>query len=398
MDAVEILENTDKIFPCFQPVFSADGHQVIGYGVLGRIQSGSQAHSLDSFLNDPDIPDEYRIEVENIILERALTKLGAASDSALLFINRDPDLLMQDHGEGYLEILKQHLPDKLDMIMLEISEANYKGELDPLYYMLTYFRTYGMGVAIGNLGEKSHMERIAKLSPQILKMNLKTMRNSGGQNDLMYPVKMLARKMGAALLFEGIENNYDMHYAWKNGGRYYQGTYLHAPIGHFVDRNILRDKFKEEFHEFILLEKSKLEKVYEITVNFQTRLAELLAKFKRRQAGTELLQALAMELETMCFRLYICDEEGFQKSPNLFRSNGSWIIQEEYRSKNWSWRPYFLENIIKMIHEKKGFLSDVYSDIETGDTIRTFSYPLSGKDFLFLDLSYSFLYEHDVLL
>ncbi|WP_409294542.1 EAL-associated domain-containing protein [Peribacillus sp. SCS-26] len=398
MDAVEILENTDKIFPCFQPVFSADEHQVIGYEVLGRIQSGSQALSLEPFLNDPDIPDEYRIEVENIILERALFQLGAASDSVLFFIHRDPDLLMQDHGEGFLGILKQHLPDRLDKIVLEISEANYSGELDPLYHMLAYFRTYGIGVAIGNLGEKSHMERIAKLSPHILKINFETMRNSGGQNDLLYPVKMLARKMGAALLFEGIENNYDMHYAWKNGGRYYQGAYLHAPIVHLVERNILRDKFKEEFHEFILLEKNKLEKVYEITMNFQTRLAELLAKFKRRQAGTELLQALAVELEAMCFRLYICDEEGFQKSPNLFRTDGSWIIQEEYRSKNWSWRPYFLENIIKMRHEKKGFLSDVYSDIETGETIRTFSYPLSGEDFLFLDLSYSFLYEHDVLL
>ena len=51
-----------------------------------------------------------------------------------------------------------------------------------------------------------------------------------------------------------------------------------------------------------------------------------------------------------------------------------------------------------MRYEKKGILSDLYSDIETGETIRTFSYPLSSKHYLFIDLSYGFLYENDGLL
>ena len=44
---------------------------------------------------------------------------------------------------------------------------------------------------------------------------------------------------------------------------------------------------------------------------------------------------------------------------------------------------------------KKEFLSDLYSDIETGETIRTFSYPLNTHDYLFIDLSYDFLYQNE---
>ena len=36
--------------------------------------------------------------------------------------------------------------------------------------------------------------------------------------------------------------------------------------------------------------------------------------------------------------------------------DNQWVIQSEYLQKNWSWRPYFLENIIKMRNDKKGIL------------------------------------------
>ncbi|PLT28012.1 EAL domain-containing protein [Peribacillus deserti] len=399
MDAVEILTNTDKIKPYFQPIFSADEHRVVGYEVLGRFEDEGQLLSLGPFFNDTSIPEEYRLEIDNLILELALDKMKLYEENFMLFINRDPNLLMIDHGEEFLELLKKHLElDQLHRIVLEISESAYKGELDPLYHMLTYFKTYGMKIAIDKLGQESHMDRIAHLSPHILKVNMQTLSSGDSSRGMLYSLGMLARKMGASLLFENIETNYGMHFAWKNGGRYYQGCYLHDPAEDLVERDILRDKFREQFHEFITLEKKKLETVYALTERFQKRMQDLLAKYKKLSFGTELLKALGKELERICFRLYICDEDGFQKSPNLLKDNGAWRVQEEYRDKNWSWRPYFLENIIKMRNEKRGFLSDIYSDIETGETIRTFSYPLHDHKYIFLDLSYSFLYENEVLL
>jgi EAL-domain associated signalling protein domain len=79
----------------------------------------------------------------------------------------------------------------------------------------------------------------------------------------------------------------------------------------------------------------------------------------------------------------------------MFKRNDRWELQPQYYMKNWSWRPYFLENIIRMRSRKRGILSDLYADIETGETIRTYSYPIDDQHYLFIDLSYSYLFEHD---
>jgi hypothetical protein len=110
-----------------------------------------------------------------------------------------------------------------------------------------------------------------------------------------------------------------------------------------------------------------------------------------------MITVMAQELSDVCFRIYICDENGFQQSANIFKKEGSWNLEPQYVNKNWSWRPYFLENIIRMSYEQKGILSDLYSDIESGESIRTFSYPIDAHHYVFIDLSYSFLYERDAL-
>lgn len=79
------------------------------------------------------------------------------------------------------------------------------------------------------------------------------------------------------------------------------------------------------------------------------------------------------------------------------KKDGEWIVMPDYYMKNWSWRPYFLENIMKMRFENKARLSDLYADIETGEMVRTFSFSIDDDNFLFIDLSYEYLYEEDVL-
>jgi hypothetical protein len=96
--------------------------------------------------------------------------------------------------------------------------------------------------------------------------------------------------------------------------------------------------------------------------------------------------------------MYVCDEDGFQKTVNIFKEENGWTTQSAYLNKNWSWRPYFLDNIIKLRHEQKGRLSDLYRDIETGETIRTFSFPVNENEYLFIDIAYRYLFEHDELL
>ncbi|WP_075981097.1 EAL domain-containing protein [Bacillus massilinigeriensis] len=404
MDALDILTNLEHVVPFFQPIFSADEHRIIGYEILGRIRTESGYESLGPFFLDENIPDEYRLEVDNIVLTKALERAIILDDDVLLFINRDAELLMIDDGEHLLDILRdyEHKGISLERIVLEITERNFTGDYEHLCHLLNYYRTYGIKIAIDKLGEdSSQLDQIGQISPNILKINLMELRSMNSTStfqDILYSLSILARKIGATLLFENIESVYQLQFAWKHGGRYYQGYYLHKPDGTFVNRDILKSKLKVEFHQFIMYEKKKIEALFSITDRFQKRIHSLLLKNKNFEDYEVLLKNLAKEMNNIAFRIYICDEDGFQRSPNILKRDEEWVIQNEYMQKNWSWRPYFLENIFKMKSEKKGILSDLYIDIETGDTIRTFSYPLSPKEYLFIDITYEFLYENEELL
>lgn len=399
MDSMEMLTNLEHLQPYFQPIFSADEHVVIGYEILGRYVNDSGTIDVASLMQDEQVPEEYRIEVDQYLLQLALKKISASDENFLIFIRCEADLLMLDYGDSLLELLKNHLgEDALSRVVIELSENRFKGDFDSLHHLLTYYKTYGIKIAINDLGLNSHLEKIATLSPQILKINNEFLISESWdtQKDFISSTGILARKIGASLLVEGIEDVYQLQFAWKNGVRYYQGVYLAEPTEHFIDREQLKEKFKEECHRFIISEKRTLENRYYAKKKMQETIQAIVSKVKPSSVDLVQLKNLATLLDDISFRLYVCDEDGFQTSPNIVRSNGEWIIQEEYKQKNWSWRPYFLKTIITMRNDQKGELSDSYSDIETGEIIRTFSVPLNAQEYLFIDISYNYLFEHDI--
>jgi EAL domain-containing protein (putative c-di-GMP-specific phosphodiesterase class I) len=402
MDPLDILTHLDQVVPYYQPIFSADEQCIIGYEVLGRFQTADGIVSLGSFFHDETIPEEFRMEVDQTVTMKAFDQFLYAQDpSSLIFINRDANLLMLDRGEAFLQMLLRYKEKglKLERIVLEITEHNFKGDIQQLGHVLTYFRTYGIKIAVDNIGkESSNLDRIRLLSPDILKIDLQALRTTSvslSYHDVLYSISLLARKIGATLLYEDIESSFQLQYAWRNGGRYYQGYYLSEPSDQFLPSDFLKERLRQEFHQFIQHEKKKLQTLYDISEQFQLKIGELLAKHKKIQDFNELISLLAKELSDCCFRIYICDEDGFQRSANIFKKDEGWELQPQYYMKNWSWRPYFLENIIRMRSRKRGILSDLYSDIETGETIRTYSYPIDEHHYLFIDLSYAYLFEHN---
>ncbi|MBN8252492.1 EAL domain-containing protein [Priestia flexa] len=403
MDPLDVLTNIENTLPYYQAIFSADEHKIVGYEVLARIKQDDEIESLGAFFHDDAIPDEYRIEVDYAVLTKALNHILEQKEEFLIFINQNPNLLMNDHGESLLELL-QYFETKglsLNRVVLEITEHNFNGDIESLQHLLKYYQTYGIKVAIDNIGkESSNLDRIGLLSPDILKVDLHILRQTAmtqSYQDVLYSLSLLARKMGATLLYEDIEASYQLQYAWRNGGRYFQGFYLHKPSAELVDPFLLKDKLKNQFEMFIAHEKKKLQAIYELTESFQVKMQQLMSQCRKMEGYDEMLQYIASELSIACFRVYICDENGFQRSSNFLKKEHEWIAEPDYLHKNWSWRPYFLENIIRMTHEQRGILSDLYNDIETGENIRTFSYPIENGHYLFIDISYAFLYEKDAL-
>jgi EAL domain-containing protein (putative c-di-GMP-specific phosphodiesterase class I) len=395
LDALDILTDLENVVPYFQPIFNAEEHKIIGYEILGRYVGEEEELSLGSFFQDEMIPEEYRIEVENVVFNKAMEVASCSGEQDLWwFVNREAGLLMMDDGEGFLQSILsfQEKGIRPESIVLEISNRHVHSHIE---HLIHYYKSFGIKIAMGNVvSESSYLNRIAGIEPEILKIDMSSLRsNHSGPAylDVLHSLSILARKIGAAILFENIETPYQLQFAWKNGGRFYQGFYLRKPYNELLEKDILKEKLKAEIHGFILSEKKRLQSFYDLRVELNSKFQELINRNKKGHSPGELLLTLGESMDGIAFRMYICDEDGFQLSPNLYKSGEDWILQPKYEHKNWSWRPYFLENIIRMRSGKKGILSDRYSDIETGEVIRTFSLPLNDKEFLFVDLSSSYL-------
>ena len=399
MDAIEVLTNINSLTPFYQPIFSADEHVVVAYEISGKLMNNGDWVALNTFPYDEDIPEEYRVEVQHKILHTALAQLKTEPKTFDIFLPCNANLLVLDYGESFFDIIKQYIPeDELSRIVIVISEHNFKGDFNQLNNILRYYKTYGVKIAINQVGSESHLDYIKKLSPNILKVNIEQLsyESWGAQNDLFTSLGALARKIGANMLFEGIDTVHQLQFAWKNSGRYYQGKFLADAATNLISRDKLKNSFKDKCRQFIATEKRLLEETYNTLKRLEGELEQEVQQAAPTSKAPQLLLELARRLDYCTFRIYICDEEGFQTSPNIMRVNGEWNVQTEAVNKNWSWRPYFLKNIIKMKNDQKGIFSDVYSDIDTGEMTRTFSIPLEDNEYLFIDITYDYLFKYNI--
>lgn len=157
LDPLDILTNIEDVIPYYQPIFSAEEQKVIGYEVLGRIKVETEVKSLGPFFSDPTIPEEYKKEVDLKVIRQALDHFLDSGRDLLIFVNQDANVLMMDHGESFLDLLMEYQDKglKLSRFVIEITEQKFEGDIEQLHHLLTYYRTYGIKVAVDNIGKEA---------------------------------------------------------------------------------------------------------------------------------------------------------------------------------------------------------------------------------------------------
>lgn len=403
MDPLDILENLHNVKPVFQPIISATKHTVIGYEVLGRYHSENEWISLGDFFHDRDVPDEYKAEVDQHLLDSAITTMLAENNRGCLFLNRSAKQLLLNSGEDFLMLLKkfEKLGFSMDRIVLEITEHEFAESFDSLCHLLIYYKTYGIQISIDHVGAKSsNIDRIRQLRPDILKIDTSLIRNNDPTvfQDVLYSLSVLARRIGAKFAYEKIEENHQLYFAWKHGAHYYQGFHLAKPAFQLLKDDSLTMRIGDEIKAFVQQEKARIESRLAYTASCEEKVKKLIAKWLGHQQADLFIKDAISSFEEESFRIYICDSDGIQVSSNFRKRQDDWKIESFQKGSHWAFRPYFLENLMQMKNWNKGILSDTYSDIETGEMIRTFSYPLSHQYFLFVDISNTFISKTDYLL
>lgn len=285
MDPLDIVSDLHNVKPVYQPIVSAIKHDVIGYELLGRYNNEGTWMSLGPFFQDEDVPDEFKVEVDQHLLKIALTEILDCKTEGNLFINRNAKQLMVNDGEDLLQTLLvfEQKGFSMDRVVIEVTEHDFDEEFEVLSHLLQYYKTYGIQIAVDHVGAKSsNIDRIRQLEPHILKIDTTIIRNQNadGFHDVMYSLSMLARRIGAALLFENIEDDFQLHFAWKHGGRFYQGFFLAKPSDHLVTKEALTLNLSEKVAAYITREKSLVEQRLHLITQWENNVRELLPKWE----------------------------------------------------------------------------------------------------------------------
>jgi EAL domain-containing protein (putative c-di-GMP-specific phosphodiesterase class I) len=402
MDVLDFLDKLDEMDVLFEPIYSADEHVIVAYEVIGEYTNEGISYNIVDLTYDESIPADIRAEIEQFLVIKAIeaAKAEMLQNQIYLYLPCNPNLLMIDFGEKYFQTLKEAMDENhLSSLYLVIPEHKFNGEFEQLQHPIRYIKTYGVKIALDSIGSESNLDQILMFEPAVLKINVSQLNYNawGAQNHVFTTIQSLAVKIGATLMFDNIQTDYQLHHAWKSGARYFKGVYLQQPSNRFIPRDTLKERFRNECQQFISAEKRLLELKYEEMKKLQKTIATIVEYTKPDGKDVEKLLQLANQLENYAFRFYICNDEGFQISPNIVRHNGKWDVEQKAVGKNWSWRPYFLFNIIKLRNDVKGELSSIYSDIETGELTRTYSMALNEHKYLFVDVTYDYLYEHNLV-
>ncbi|MCS6972458.1 MAG: EAL domain-containing protein [Leptospiraceae bacterium] len=424
MDSIETIElsrlDTNLIgepFPYFQPIISVEDKHIVGYEVLARghdIEGNvtSLGHLFGRYADSA-----VALELDLAVREKAF-RLYVDSPAALgkkIFINVLPRWLghasytqASDFVAPLLKQVDRHgiAPEN---IVVEITEGEYLEQPDAMAQAIQELKNQGFAIAIDDFGAGySNINRIGQIRPKYIKLDLHLIRK--GFSDLVYKeilnsMAFLSEKLGAILLVEGIEYEEEIYGALDIGARYLQGYFFGFPEPVFSERKELQKLLNEYMRDFTLRKLSNMQSLMyfkSITSEyFDLHLREYFVPEERD--GDVQIRPIEPHNFPAFLRdhlrlVYVINARGIQVSPNyrlLKNEDGYfWHVEENFRGKDWSWRPYFLEFMAK--RESEGTnrnYSEVYRDIRSSEPIVTLVHSYSDDCLLCLDFSVAHIHN-----
>ncbi len=404
-----------EIIPYFQPILSVEKDIIFGYEALARfIDKQGTVHSLGPFFL-ADIPhsltvterEEFKslkLEVDRLVRKKAIERIRKQPNldpQAKIFLNISP-AFMQDYLDSKSNddpfTLSTAKSSGLDSkrIVVEIVEEHFSGEIDQLKPLINLYKRSGFLVAIDDLGSKSsNLDRIGALHPDIIKVDLGLIRSSVASRnfqEILYTLSRLAESLGCSLLFEGIETETELYNALTYGARFLQGFYFAEPSPELLDISGLSIRFSQLHELFFNYKKYQLLRRIKKEQELEDRLESSGIKVVAEENGRELFKISLLNpylLEKSVFRMYVTNHEGRQLSPNYSEVSDSGMSEDDsFIGRNWSWRPYFLEQFYKNAKDSSGgwIASNPYYDLESHLLLITYSKRLPEGNVLFVDV------------
>lgn len=352
--------NETYFVPHFQPIVNAINRSISAYEVLGRQFNPKENtyESLGSLFHNRDQDPVPVYNIDRILREKAVQTLKESSLRTKLFFNMMPNFLSRVHhtdlfAENFhiIQLIEKYGIDR-NQVVIEITEDEFDGSIDRLIQIVQIFRDYGLKIAIDDLGTGfSNLERIGYLHPDIMKVDIRIMRESLNKNSfkqVLGAISEMSQKLGSQLLFEGIETEEEVNLALSMGANLLQGFYFSTPNPHFLNRNTFSDKMKTVLENFSGVRSRELREKGVREQRIIDQLQDLfyeLSDAKEEDFSYRFGQILS-SLPREILKVFVCDAEGYQITPtyDLDRMNGGYLERSRQIGNNYAWKPYFLKH------------------------------------------------------
>jgi EAL domain-containing protein (putative c-di-GMP-specific phosphodiesterase class I) len=385
-----------SVGPYFQPIVAVDRMQVVGYEVLGRLRTPHGVLSLGPFFQDSRVPAEEKIRVDRRVVRQALALYARQASPALLFLNVNPSWTEAALDRYRDELLAEaaRLGMAPDRLVIEVTENPSAGSDQALRDAVERSRAAGCRVGLDDVGSGfSQLDRVALLRPDFLKVDMRIVQRSthaASYYHLLEGLSLIAQKLGSELLVEGIESEAELAVALAVGARYLQGFLFSPPREGWVEPDryaplvrrglsALRQRRREQMRKRACLQE-------QLAARLRPEGESLAADGGRdpRSCDRRLIRLLE-HLPPYCYRLYVCDRDGYQVSGNIERGPDGVTVDRSFAGANWTTRPYCLRNIEEAARSRDGALSDPYRDHRTRQPTLTFTYAVTADRFVFVD-------------
>lgn len=228
-----ILEKRD-VEVRFQPIVTlADGH-IHGYEALSRGPIGDVFESAEVLFAFAERTQLMR-ELERICRSEALRSATGFEHGCKIFLNTSPFGLMDDDllAPDTIALARRAGIAEGDTV-IEITERAAITEWQELRRNLDRLRQAGYRIAIDDVGSGySSLISVVELEPDYLKFDLSLVRDihhSPIKRNLLETVLVLADKIGASVIAEGVERPEELAVLREMGVPHAQGFYFGRPL------------------------------------------------------------------------------------------------------------------------------------------------------------------------
>jgi EAL domain-containing protein (putative c-di-GMP-specific phosphodiesterase class I) len=223
----------DHVKTVFQPIRALKDNALLGYEALSR---GPKGDPLAAPVNMFEAADDADLvfELDRHCRRRAIASAKELPPGLKLFVNVFPSSMYDPDFQGAALIrLMEGLGFGPERVVLEISEKYAIENYTIFVEALQNFTQMGFSIAVDDIGAGySGLEKVVKLRPTFLKFDMKLVRDIDGsyiQQEMARALTVLAGKMDASIIAEGIEREGELAVLKDLGIEYGQGYLLGRP-------------------------------------------------------------------------------------------------------------------------------------------------------------------------